>query len=131
MTGLHRRIIIIGTGPAGYTAAIYASRANLQPLVLEGSQPGGQLTITTDVENFPGVREGIMGPALMDEMRAQAERLGTEILAETALAVHLGDRPFLIVTEGAEYTGDALISCADHALYEVKRGARNSFRFGS
>ncbi len=105
----HRRIIIIGTGPAGYTAAIYASRANLQPLVLEGVQPGGQLTITTEVENFPGFRNGIQGPELMEELRAQAQRLGAEIAPETVLSVELGQRPFRLVTETAAYTCDALV----------------------
>ncbi|BDU72137.1 thioredoxin reductase [Mesoterricola silvestris] len=105
----HRRIIIIGTGPAGYTAAIYASRANLAPLVLEGAQPGGQLTITTEVENYPGFREGIPGPGLMDEMRAQALRLGAEIVPETVLSAHLDVRPMVVVTESGDYTCDALV----------------------
>lgn len=109
MTDLHRKIIIIGTGPAGYTAAIYASRANLQPLVLEGVQPGGQLTITTEVENFPGFRDGIQGPELMEELRAQAQRLGAEIAAETVLSAELNQRPFRLVTESGAYTCDALI----------------------
>jgi thioredoxin reductase (NADPH) len=105
----HFKVIIIGTGPAGYTAAIYASRANLAPLVLEGTQPGGQLTITTEVENFPGFREGIQGPALMDEMRAQAERFGTVIRPETVVKVGLAKRPYAVVTDQNEYTCDALI----------------------
>jgi thioredoxin reductase (NADPH) len=105
----HFKVIIVGTGPAGYTAAIYASRANLAPLVLEGTQPGGQLTITTEVENFPGFREGIQGPALMDEMRAQAERFGTEIRAETVVKADLSRRPLALVTDQGEYTCDALI----------------------
>ncbi|MDR2697102.1 MAG: thioredoxin-disulfide reductase, partial [Holophagales bacterium] len=96
-------------GPAGYTAAIYTSRANLSPLVFEGSQPGGQLTITTEVENFPGFKNGIMGPALMDEMRAQAERLGADVRAEIVTGVDLGSRPFKLETDGGGYTCDALI----------------------
>jgi len=105
----HFKVIIIGTGPAGYTAAIYASRANLAPLVLEGAQPGGQLTITTEVENFPGFRDGIQGPALMDEMRAQAERFGTVIRPETVIRAGLSRRPYTLVTDQDEYTCDALI----------------------
>lgn len=105
----HHRLLIIGAGPAGYTAAIYASRASLEPVVLEGVQPGGQLTITTEVENFPGFRGGIMGPALMDEMREQALRFGTTIKSETVLKAELAQRPFRITTDKDEYTADALI----------------------
>jgi thioredoxin reductase (NADPH) len=105
----HFKVIIIGTGPAGYTAAIYASRANLQPLVLEGAQPGGQLTITTEVENFPGFPQGIQGPALMDDMRAQVLRFGAEVRAETVLKAELGQRPYRITSDQGEYTCDALI----------------------
>ncbi|MBS1767420.1 MAG: thioredoxin-disulfide reductase [Acidobacteria bacterium] len=109
MTATHRKVIIIGTGPAGYTAALYASRANLAPLVFEGAQPGGQLTTTTEVENFPGFREGIMGPALMEEMREQVLRFGTEIRPETVLEADLKQRPFRLKTDKGEYTADALI----------------------
>jgi len=109
MSPSHHKIIILGTGPAGYTAAIYASRANLAPLVFEGSQPGGQLTITTEVENFPGFREGIQGPALMEEMREQALRFGTVIKGETVVRAQLGSKPFLIATDQGEYTCDALV----------------------
>ncbi len=105
----HHKVIVIGTGPAGYTAALYTSRANLTPLVFEGAQPGGQLTITTEVENFPGFRQGIAGPALMDEMREQVLRFGTIIKAETVVKVDLQQRPFRLSTDQGEYTADAVI----------------------
>jgi thioredoxin reductase (NADPH) len=104
-----RRVIIIGSGPAGLTSAIYTARANLSPLLIEGMQPGGQLTITTAVENYPGFSEGVMGPELMASMRAQAERFGTEIVQDHVTRVDLGRRPFAVATEGAEYLADALI----------------------
>nr|WP_320131425.1 thioredoxin-disulfide reductase [uncultured Holophaga sp.] len=109
MTAQHRKLIIIGTGPAGFTAAIYASRANLAPLVFEGAQPGGQLTQTTEVENFPGFREGIGGSSLMDEMREQATRFGSEICSETVLEVDFSSRPYTLSTDQGKYTCDALI----------------------
>lgn len=109
MNASHHKVAIIGTGPAGYTAAIYASRANLAPVIFEGVQPGGQLTMTTEVENFPGFKEGVMGPELMDEMRQQVVRFGTLLKSETVTRVELSQRPFRVVTDQAEYTCDALI----------------------
>jgi thioredoxin reductase (NADPH) len=93
------KVVIIGSGPAGLTAAIYASRANLEPLVIEGSQPGGQLTTTTDVENFPGFEEGIQGPELIDITRRQAVRFGTEIVVDTVTAVDVDAHPFRLTLE--------------------------------
>jgi len=109
MSPAHHRLLIIGTGPAGYTAAIYASRAGLAPVIFEGIQPGGQLTITTEIENFPGFRQGIPGPELMDEMREQALRFGADIKAETVTSVNLSARPFRVGTDQGEYTADAVI----------------------
>ena len=94
MAPRHAKVIIIGAGPAGYTAGIYAARAMLKPLLIEGIQPGGQMTITTDVENYPGFADVIQGPWLMDQMRAQAEHVGTEIVSDTIVEADLKQRPF-------------------------------------
>ncbi|MEK7348375.1 MAG: thioredoxin-disulfide reductase [Candidatus Eisenbacteria bacterium] len=104
-----RQLIVLGSGAAGLTAAIYAARANLQPLVFEGVQPGGQLTITSEVENFPGFREAVLGPVLMTEMRAQAERFGTEFVQAQVDSVNLNARPFELHADGKRYLTEALI----------------------
>jgi thioredoxin reductase (NADPH) len=110
MTPRHAKVIIIGAGPAGYTAGIYAARALLKPLLIEGIQPGGQMTITTDVENYPGFANVIQGPWLMDQMRTQAEHVGTEIIADTIVEADLKQRPFRLKGDsGVEYTADTLI----------------------
>jgi thioredoxin reductase (NADPH) len=107
---IHCRVLIIGSGPAGYTAAIYAARAMLEPVLISGFEPGGQLMITTDVENYPGFKDAIQGPWLMDQMRAQAEHVGTKMIADYVTAVELAKRPFTIRCDsGAVYTCDALI----------------------
>ena len=105
----HEKLVIVGSGPAGYTAALYASRANLAPLLFEGMQPGGQLTITTEVENYPGFPEGMMGPELMERFKAQAERFGTKLSATEITRVDLSRRPFRLWSDDAEYTADAVI----------------------
>ncbi|OHB71174.1 MAG: thioredoxin-disulfide reductase [Planctomycetes bacterium RBG_16_43_13] len=102
-------VIIIGSGPAGYTAAIYASRANLSPLLFMGQQPGGQLMITSDVENYPGFPNGILGPELMDLFKKQAERFGTRIFMKQVTTVDFSQRPFKVVADGKDYYAKAVI----------------------
>lgn len=105
----HTRILIVGSGPAGYTAAIYAARAGLQPVVLAGFAFGGQLMITTDVENYPGYPEGISGPGMMEDLQKQAERFGADLIFEDATRIDTSSRPFQVETDGASFTADALI----------------------
>jgi thioredoxin reductase (NADPH) len=104
------KVLIIGSGPAGYTAAIYAARANLQPLLVAGLQPGGQMTITTDVENYPGFAEIIQGPWLMEQMRQQAEHVGTRVIIDLIVEIDLGHRPFVATGDSGDlYIGDTVI----------------------
>jgi len=105
----HRQLTIIGTGPAGLTAALYAGRANLQPLVIEGIEKGGQLVLTTAVDNYPGFRDGIMGPALMEEMRLQSERFGATFVEGDVDSLDLSQRPFRLTVGAAHYATDTLI----------------------
>jgi len=108
----HSKVLIIGAGPAGFTAAIYAARANLQPILVTGMQPGGQLTITTDVENYPGFADVIQGPWLMEQMQRQAEHVGTRVILDEIAALDLSRRPFVATADsGDRYLGDTVIIC--------------------
>jgi thioredoxin reductase (NADPH) len=106
----HAKVVIIGSGPAGYTAAVYAARAMLEPILIQGIQPGGQMTITTDVENYPGFADVIQGPWLMEQMQAQAEHVGTRIITDTVTKIELAQRPFRLACDSGDiYLADALI----------------------
>lgn len=108
-TSTHHRLIILGSGPAGYTAAVYAARANLNPVLITGMQPGGQLTTTTDVDNWPGDIEGLQGPALMERMQKHAERFDTQVIFDHIVKADLSQRPFTLHGDSVTYTCDALI----------------------
>jgi thioredoxin reductase (NADPH) len=125
----HISVLVLGSGPAGYTAAIYAARAMQNPVVIQGIQPGGQLTITTDVENYPGYAKTIQGPWLMDEMKAQAEHMGTEVISDTITEVKLRSKPiWLRGDSGTEYTCDALIICTGAQAKWLDLPSENEFK---
>jgi len=129
MPARHARVLILGSGPAGYTAAIYAARAMLKPLLIQGIQPGGQLTVTTDVENYPGFADVIQGPWLMEQMQAQAAHVGTDIVSDTITEVNLKTRPFWLKGDsGEEYTCDALIVCTGAQARWLDLPSEQNFR---
>jgi thioredoxin reductase (NADPH) len=128
---MHAKVIIIGSGPAGYTAAIYAARAMLEPVMIQGIQPGGQLTITTDVENYPGFADVIQGPWLMEQMQKQAEHVGTQLFFDTVVEVDLRRRPFVCLGDsGDRYEADALIISTGASARWLGLPSEESFRGG-
>ena len=125
----HSQIIILGSGPAGYTAAIYAARALRKPMLIAGIQPGGQLTITTDVENYPGFADVIQGPWLMEQMRAQAIHVGTEMVEDHIIKADLQKRPFTLTGDsGAIYTCDVLVICTGAQAKWLGLESENKFK---
>lgn len=123
------KVLIIGAGPAGYTAAIYAARANLKPLLVEGMQPGGQLMITTDVENYPGYADTIQGPWLMEQMRAQAEHVGTQIVSDLITEIDLNSRPIRAVGDGGDiYLADSVVICTGAQARWLGQPGETEFR---
>ncbi|MBS0520424.1 MAG: thioredoxin-disulfide reductase [Proteobacteria bacterium] len=132
MAATHRtKALILGSGPAGYTAAIYTARASLKPMLVQGIQPGGQLTITTDVENYPGFADVIQGPWLMEQMQKQAEHVGTQLFFDTIVEVDLSRRPFVCVGDsGDRYEADALIVCTGASARWLGLPSEQTFRGG-
>ena len=129
LTEINKKVVILGSGPAGLTAAIYASRAQLEPIVIDGPQPGGQLTITTDVENYPGFSKGIMGPEMMNEFRAQAERFGTEIINVWVDKIDLSQRPFTLYGKESQESADvSTIIKAETLIISTGASARVTLR---
>jgi len=124
----HHRLIILGSGPAGYTAAVYAARANLNPIVITGMQAGGQLTTTTDVDNWPGDVDGVQGPELMQRMQAHAERFDTKVVFDHIHTAELQSRPFRLVGDMGEYTCDALIICTGASAQYLGLDSEESFK---
>src|SRR5258708_2000852 len=132
MAATHRgKVVILGSGPAGYTAAIYAARASLKPMLVQGIQPGGQLTITTDVENYPGFADVIQGPWLMEQMQKQAEHVGTELFFDTVVDVDLARRPFVCSGDsGDRYEADSLIISTGATAKWLGLPSEEAFRGG-
>ncbi len=124
----HARLLILGSGPAGYTAAVYAARANLEPVIITGMEMGGQLTTTTDVDNWPGDNEGVQGPELMTRMQAHAERFGTEIIFDHIKKVDLKQRPFQLEGDSNSYTCDALIICTGASAMYLGLESEEAFK---
>ena len=124
----HARVLILGSGPAGYSAAVYAARANLNPLLITGLEQGGQLMMTTEVDNWPGDVEGLDGPGLMDRMRRHAERFNTEIIIDQINTVELGQRPFKLFGDNGSYTCDALILCTGASAMYLGLPSEETFR---
>lgn len=124
----HHRLIILGSGPAGYTAAVYAARANLNPVVITGMQAGGQLTTTTDVDNWPGDVDGVQGPELMQRMQAHAERFNTQVLFDHINETDLNNRPFRLKGDMGEYTCDALIICTGASAQYLGLESEEAFK---
>lgn len=124
----HSRLLILGSGPAGYTAAIYAARANLKPVLITGLEQGGQLTTTTDVDNWPGDNEGVQGPELMERMKLHAERFGTEIIFDQINSVDLSKRPLQLTGDSGQYTCDALIICTGASAMYLGLPSEEAFK---
>lgn len=124
----HARLLILGSGPAGYTAAVYAARANLNPVIITGMEMGGQLTTTTDVDNWPGDTDGVQGPELMQRMQAHAERFGTEIIFDHVNEVNLEQRPFILNGDSHNYTCDALIICTGASAMYLGLESEETFK---
>ena len=124
----HCRLLILGSGPAGYTAAVYAARANLDPVLLTGLEQGGQLTTTTDVDNWPGGKEGLQGPAMMEEMREHAERFNTEIIFDHVHTVDLGQKPMRLTGDAGEYSCDALVIATGASARYLGLESETAFR---
>jgi thioredoxin reductase (NADPH) len=125
----HAKVVIVGSGPAGYTAAIYAARAMLEPILIRGSQPGGQLTITTDVENYPGFAEVVQGPWLMEQMEAQAAHVGTRLVADHVSKIDLSQRPFRLDCESGDvYFAEALILCTGAQARWLEIASEQAFK---
>ncbi|MBC8019424.1 MAG: thioredoxin-disulfide reductase [Verrucomicrobia bacterium] len=128
MDTIHHQLIILGAGPAGYTAAIYAARANLNPVIITGLQPGGQLTTTTDVDNWPGDQDGVQGPDLMERMRLHAERFNTRMINDSIKSVDLNQRPFVLEGDSTGYTCDALIIATGASAKYLGLPSEQSFK---